>query len=302
MFPPDLQELVFIWDFEEVFAMYERIPGLPLFGQEPSDPWHYVMDLGYIPGTWFMHRFAVYEFAYMVETDVRYTGHWGNFLNAAMNLAIAGEAPDWTQMPEDVWGPSISADGLASTTLPTRLDGLPDLLNFLPIWRSQKWARSRKNVTADTYDSLMMTWGGSRKLFDTMHEWSRQGKAMFYEAFMPTVAVASNLKMVSVEHPMWLSNRTADQETWHCCKLGARDVYEDWRTSHHCLHASLLHPIKLREPIWQADNLTSSHDVQLADVTHRAEAATPNSQHAQIASLNRQHVDTSNSSLHLYAG
>ncbi len=251
LFPPDLRELVIIWDAEEVFALYDSIPGLPLFGQNPPDAFaasKTVMDLGYIPGTWLLHRFKAYDFAFMVETDVRYTGDWGKFLSAALNLAIAEEAPDWPSIPFRHWGPTLSASAEVSTTLPTSLEGLPDLLNFLPIWRSEKWAHTKKNISADSYDALMMLWGGSRKLFDAMHQWSQQGKAAFYESFMPTVAVSHSLKMQSVDHPIWTHN---GQDSWHCCLDAARAVYASWKISGKCLHASLLHPIKLKEDIWQ---------------------------------------------------
>ena len=262
MFPTDLQELVVIWDAEEVFALYDSIPDLPLFGPDPPDPLatgFTVMDLGYIPGTWLLHRFKAYDFAFMVESDVRYTGDWGKFLNAALNMAIAEEAADWPSLPFEVWGPTVNSSAEVSTALPDSLDGLPDLLNFLPIWRSNKWAHTRKNIADDSYDSLMMLWGGSRKLFDAMHKWSRQGKAAFYEAFMPTIAVSHSLKMQAISHPIWTHG---GNDTWHCCLDAAKHVYDEWKRSGNCLHASLLHPIKLREAIWQspADSLAVGND------------------------------------------
>ena len=149
--------------------------------------------------------------------------------------------------------PSIASDDCASHELPTSLQGIPDLLNFLPIIKSEKWAETGRNISEPKYESLFMLWGGSRKLFNGMHDWSRQGKAIFYESFMPTVAASQSMKMVTVEHPVWLSDKNEGHVTWHCCDLGARDIYEDWLMNKTCLHSSLLHPVKLTEPFWHAD-------------------------------------------------
>ena len=254
LFPPDLQDLLIIWDPEEVFALYDKIPGLPIFQKWMPGFWDYKSALGYIPGTWLMHRFAAYEFAYMLESDVRFTGDWGDFLTAALNVATAGEAPDWSQVAEGGVIPAIAALDLASTELPTSFAGLPDLLNFVPIIRSDKWADTAHNITEPKYESLLMMWGGSRRLFQAMHTWSRQGKAVYYESFMPTVAASEGLKMVAVQHPVWLSDQNEGHSTWHCCTLGARDVYEDWLKAKHCLHSALLHPVKLSEPIWRPNS------------------------------------------------
>ena len=251
LFPPDLRDLLIIWDAEEVFALYDNIPGLPIFKAWTPGSWDYKSALGYIPGTWFMHRFAAYDFAYMLESDVRYTGDWGNFLTAAINVAIATKAPHWSGVDEGSLLPAVTAIDVASTELPTSIAGLPDLLNFLPIIRSEKWAGTAINITDPKYESLFMMWGGSRRLFQAMHAWSRQGKAIYYESFMPTVAASESLKMVAVQHPIWLSGQTDGHSTWHCCTSGARDVYEDWLKFGHCLHSFLLHPIKLREPVWR---------------------------------------------------
>ena len=256
LFPPDLQELVIIWDAEEVFALYDDIPELPIFDRDGAKEgsWRYESALGYIPGTWFMHRFGAYDFAFMMESDVRYIGDWGEFLNAALNVAIAAEAPDWSKVVQEEGLPAVVAIDKASTQLPGDLNGLPDLLNFRPIRKSEKWVSTAKNITDPTYESFFMLWGGSRRLFSTMHSWSRQGKAIFYESFMPTVAAANSLKMVAVDHPLWLSNTTQGHHTWDCCLMGARDIYVDWLKSNHCLHSTLLHPVKLIEPIWQPNS------------------------------------------------
>lgn len=252
-FPLDLQELVVVWDPEEVYALYAAVPTSIFSSPEKTAFSDFESALGYIPGTWFMHRFAAYDFAYMLETDVRFSGDWGHFLTAALNIASANEAPDWQGVPDREGRATFFADRPVPTELPADLTRLPDLLNFVPFLRSDKWAERSHNVTETKFESLMMLWGGSRKLFNAMHEWSRQGKAIFYESFMPTVAASYSLKMLSIDHPVYWSDEHPGHGSWHCCSLGGSDIYEQWLKSKHCLHPSLLHPVKLTEATWAPD-------------------------------------------------
>ena len=203
-------------------------------------------------------RFAAYDFSFQVETDVRFIGDWGTFMNAALNIAIATEAADSTLLPPGSWATeAVPADAEpASVEQPESVDGLPDLLNFVPIAKSDKWGGTAINITEEKYESLFMFWGGSRKLFDIMHEWSRKGKAMYYEGFMPTVAGNEHLKMLWMSHPVYVSDHkeSAGDITYHCCMAGANDVYNDWFLNRHCMHPGLMHPVKLSGTHWQANN------------------------------------------------
>lgn len=39
--------------------------------------------------------------------------------------------------------------------------------------------------------------------------------------------------------------------SFHCCYKYAEEYYDDWFTSKECRQYALLHPIKLRGPLWQ---------------------------------------------------
>lgn len=43
----------------------------------------------------FMRQYRKYDFLWVMEYDVRYTGHWGRFLEASMALAHHREGLDW---------------------------------------------------------------------------------------------------------------------------------------------------------------------------------------------------------------
>ena len=54
-------------------------------------------------------------------------------------------------------------------------------------------------------------YGGSRRLFDTLHAMSLAGQHLYVEALLPTAALMHNLKAVA------LPEATASWESFHCC-------------------------------------------------------------------------------------
>ena len=122
---------------------------------------------------------------------------------------------------------------------------LPDLLSFGPLENTTTWMESIKNMKLQFLgDTPLMIWGGSKKLFTAIHEYSHLGKAAYQPSFVPTVAYLESLKMVSLKLP----NRA---DSHHCCSRDAAAVYSNFLSSEKkCTHSILLHPIKLSEPFW----------------------------------------------------
>ena len=98
-------------------------------------------------------------------------------------------------------------------------------------------------------DTPLMIWGGSKKLFTAIHEYSHQGKVAYQPSFVPTVAYLENLKMVSLKLP-------AREQSHHSGSRDAAAIYSNFFGSEKkCTHSILLHPVKLHEPFW--DTYTS---------------------------------------------
>ena len=58
-------------------------------------------------------------------------------------------------------------------------------------------------------------YGGSRRLFDTLHTMSLAGQSLYIEALLPTAAFLHNLKAVS------LPEAIASWGSYHCCTTEA---------------------------------------------------------------------------------
>lgn len=83
-------------------------------------------------------RYRGYEFAYVIESDVRLPGsHWGKFLVAALHQGIKAEDSDANRADGVKFDTSISAE------LPSSLEDVPDLLAFGRIWPSTQWLSSQ---------------------------------------------------------------------------------------------------------------------------------------------------------------
>ena len=61
------------------------------------------------------------------------------------------------------------------------------------------------------YLGAAQVYGGSRRLFDTLHTMSLAGQHLYVEALLPTAAMMHNLKAVA------LPEATASWESFHCC-------------------------------------------------------------------------------------
>ncbi|KAK9824725.1 hypothetical protein WJX74_001430 [Apatococcus lobatus] len=231
----------YLYDSHDIFHKYKAIPNLVSGENFNSGPGPRGAQL---PMTWFMYDHPGYKFAWVMEYDVRLIGHWGQFLDAALQLA------QWT--PKNPWH---SADEGSEKSKHTRAlaedpppTAYPDLVTFWPYEEHEHWIDTRVGMEGPNMYSLHMVWGGSRDLFDRMHDYSMQGRTAYYEVFMATIARHHGMKYVSIPHAIWTEG--AGPESYHCCIAGAPRLYTDWYHGSHCAKLTLVHPVKLVEDFW----------------------------------------------------
>ena len=121
-------------------------------------------------------------------------------------------------------------------------ESAPDMISFDPYHVSTEsaWESTMLGVKMPLFfESGLMVWGGSRKMFDALHEYSVQGKAGYQSVFVPSVAYMEDLKLV------WIDIRH-QTEMYFCCALDADEAYLSYYINQTCLHTNLIHPVKNR--------------------------------------------------------
>ena len=196
----------------------------------------------HLPATHFMRQHPRYDFAWTVEYDARLNGHWGDFLNIAYDVARRSPTNAEQEKNPEATMPTLHA----ATAAPA--NALPDLITFWKFEEHSRFSETRIEMEGVNFYSLFMVWGGSRALYDKMHEYSVQGKMAYYEVFMPTIARHHGLKYVGIPHAIWSADDQPD--SYHCCLRGAPQMYIDWFFSNSCTPLALMHPIKLVEDFW----------------------------------------------------
>ena len=235
--PPDLRQFLVFWQREVIQRYYADMPASAWTDSEINGAfWGVGPAAAYLPMVLFMQQNRAYDFAWVVEDDNRFIGDWGLFLTAALEVAAAsGNA---SQLAEGV---ASGFDTFPELALPAT-EALPDFVAFNAINEgSDKWAATAHRLDPPFAESFLMVWGASRTLFDAMHARSLAGAFAYYETFMPTVALAEGLRLVSLP---------IDKETFGCCSESARHLYNAWYRNRLCQGLGLLHPIKLGDEWW----------------------------------------------------
>ena len=124
----------------------------------------------------------------------------------------------------------------------------PDVVTFWKFEEHPRFSETRVGMEGINFYSLFMVWGGSRTLYNRMHEYSMEGRTAYYEVFMPTIARHHGMKFVGIPHGIW--SMDDGPESYHCCLHGAPQIYIDWYRSNSCAPFALMHPIKLVEDFW----------------------------------------------------
>lgn len=220
----------YTYDAIEIFHKYQAIPNLVSGINFTGGPGP---RSAHLPMSWFMYNHPSYSFAWVVEYDVRLIGHWGNFLDAAFNLA------EWT--PGDPWQMSDGSQKSPKMSY-------PDFVTFWHHEETERFKETRVGVEGTNMYSLLMVWGGSKELFHIMHEYSRQGQTAHLEIFPATIARHHGMRSVSIPHAIWTEG--AGPDSYHCCGRGAPRLYTDWYHSGKCARLTLVHPVKLVEDFW----------------------------------------------------
>ncbi len=236
--PPDLRQFLVPWQ-KEVTQRYYAAMSPDAWVDSPhlrGIDWGTGPAAAYLPLVLFMHANQAYEFAWVLEDDNRFIGDWGLFLSAA--LAVASRGGDVAQLTEAI---ESGFEGVSGQGHPATED-LPDFVSFTDINRdSDKWAATASGLEPPYAESFLMMWGASRALFSAMHRRSMEGAFAYYETFMPTVALAENLTLVSLPLP---------NATFQCCSQAGEYLYADWYRSRLCQRLGLVHPVKLLGEWW----------------------------------------------------
>lgn len=191
----------------------------------------------------FLHRYPGYKFAWVLESDVRYTGpDWGSLLNSMLNIAAAS-----------LMGTNFQDFDSSLATLPASDVELPDLVlmshqeipSESPI--TSKWAP--RDIEHWRFQNLIRVlvnlWGMSRQYIDILHELSVEGNGGYVEDFIATMAVEEKLSIVSMPHAEY------GGFSFHCCIPDGTRYYTDWYLTGECRNYALNHPVKNdNESIW----------------------------------------------------
>ena len=88
-------------------------------------------------------------------------------------------------------------------------------------------------------ESGLMVWGGSRKIFNALNQYTAEGKAGYQAVFVPTVASMEGLKIV-------FADLRDQSEMYFCCSEKADIDYLSYFVNETCLKTNLIHPVKNR--------------------------------------------------------
>ena len=203
----------------------------------------------YLDMSVFMQRYHGYKFAWVLESDMRYTGaDWGVFLNSMLNLALTALGTS-NSIPEQY------TESLSS--LPTPDAKLPDLVVMRhgaindQLILGADITETYKPRDAEHWRFKRMLPGGttffgiSRLYADILHVYSVDGVGGYIEEFLITLAVEEELDIVSMPFPEFGGAMI------HCCIYHGRQYYNHWYLSKECRHPALVHPVKnSNESIW----------------------------------------------------
>ena len=196
--------------------------------------------LGYVL---FMQRYHAYKFAWVLESDVRFTGpDWGALLNSMLNMAAASLENRTFQQYDS----SLAA-------LPTDDIKLPDLVLMrhskvpaeAPITKESQ-PRDMEHWRFSNFHGVAVNlWGMSRQYSEILHEHSVEGNGGFVEDFVATMAIEERLSIVSVPPAEFGGH------SFHCCIPDGTLYYTDWYVTGECRQFALNHPVKNdNETIW----------------------------------------------------
>ena len=200
----------------------------------------------YLSVLYFLQLHQWYDFVWVLESDVRYTGtDWGVFLNSMLNVATATLAGRPHKQFSDSIGRIQYDFEIPDFISVSRNRGLPTLRRAT----SGRAPRDMRNWKLPAMvQEFTFLWGMSRQYINVLHRHSMEGSGGYIEEFLLTLALHENLRVVIMPYTQVLG------ESWHCCLDAGQMYYEDWFLSNECRLFTLVHPIKnANTSIWGPD-------------------------------------------------
>ena len=200
----------------------------------------------YLSVLYFLQRYQEYDFAWALESDVRYTGKdWGVFLNSMLSIATATLAGQPHQHFSKRLGHIAPYSTTADFISISRNHGLPSTHKAITPRRAPRDMRNWRLPTM--VQEFAFLWGMSRQYINMLHYHSLEGNGGYIEEFLLTLALHEKLDVVIMPFTQVLG------ESWHCCLDAGQLYYEDWFLSHSCRVFTLVHPIKnANASVWGA--------------------------------------------------
>lgn len=213
------------------------------YNYKHKEPWVDYNWREYLGATHFMQKHPGYDFAFIVESDVRYTGEdWGSFLSIVLLLSRKTLGLNYNLESIETH-PQMMSD---------RRLWQPDFIAFSPFLFQLEDVNTENVMDNSTWRFPKVV-----KYFTTLHglsqrmnkiivEESQRGNGGFAEQFLPTVAFLSDVNTVIVPIGVW-----EDAFPLHCCESKITEIYNNWYLRKSCLASTLLHPVKNNDPaVW----------------------------------------------------
>lgn len=188
----------------------------------------------------FMERYAAYEFAFVVEGDVRYTGRdWGHFFNSVFNIgtqALNSKPKEEIMFLEGVEDGQQKVDFITFFQhLKQPIEPTNENLQDNSTWKYPK-----------VMYHMLQIYGISRKMNSIVVKESKKGNGGYLEQFLPSTALLSDLNAVTISLGMWIK-----EHPLHCCVPRITEMYNQWYLNGTCMASIPLHPVKNNGSMWE---------------------------------------------------
>ena len=245
--PEEVRPILYAFTAEQVHKAY---PLLHLYDSSHSRD--------YLPALMFLRRYPGYRFAWVIESDVRYTGtSWGAYFNSLLNIAVAA----MNGSPYEAYSDELAVAPGLDIKIPDFVDFRESVVPHVrPVhWDGTEDPNQIRPLDADNFrfKHYIRTWamafGMSRRYIDRLHAHSIQGSGGSIEEVLLSVAIEEKLDIVSIPSAAWdvqFSEAGKDDGLeWYTA--GGTRYYEDWFTSGQCRQYHMIHPMtNSNETVW----------------------------------------------------
>lgn len=229
--PTEFHPFVYSYTAEELHTVYPHShkylrEGNSGYSEERGD---------YMATALFLRRYSAYEFAFILEFDVRWIGDWGQFFSSTLHIALQ-TIREGHLMASKPTKPHLTFGSHA----PDFIMFSDALYDFLPPDGPDNGVRANPQFRfPQAFKEMVSIYGVSQKAVHEIHKNSVLGNAGYIEEFIPTLAAYENLSVVIVPLGEW-NNIMA----LHCCTDKNEAIYNEWLLSKQCHTFTLLHPVK----------------------------------------------------------